>query len=101
MKTLRLEIEMTYDDDITHGDNAEAIKWFNDNVILHPLKDGKLVLYSYEIGDEVGDVKVLKMKAKKEKKRIVKSRLNKMKAGEAAYYYDDDGSERNEMDGDY
>ena len=28
MKTIKLEIELTYDDNIMHGDDPDAIKWF-------------------------------------------------------------------------
>ena len=55
MKTERLLIELEYDDDIMHGDEPDATKWFWLDVM-----NGELYLHSNELGDEVGRVKVLK-----------------------------------------
>lgn len=60
MKTIRLEIELTYDADILHGFDRESIRWFCENV-LSGTGEERLILHSNEIGDEVGDVKVLKI----------------------------------------
>ena len=56
MKTMRLEIELTYDDDVMHGNDVGAFEWFKDEVL-----GGELVLHSNEIGDAVGMVKVIRI----------------------------------------
>ena len=56
MKTIRLLIDLTYDDEIMHSDEDAAIAWFHDNVLK-----GELLLHSNEIGDEVGEVRVLEV----------------------------------------
>lgn len=60
MKTLKLEIELTYDDDMMHsGDNGDkdAKDWFFRDVLA-----GELELFDkVEIGDEIGKVKVIKL----------------------------------------
>jgi len=59
MKTVKLEIELTYDDELMHGDDPEAIEWFN-RIVFGPGAD--LTLYeNSEIGDDVGTVKALRM----------------------------------------
>jgi len=57
MTTLRLLIELDYDESTMHGDDTEAREWFFNYV----LREG-LVLHSNEIGDEVGSVKILQIK---------------------------------------
>ena len=58
MRTIRLEIELTYDDDIMHSGvrNQVAKAWFY-HQLLHP--EDRLILHSNYIGDEVGEVNVL------------------------------------------
>ena len=58
MRTIRLEIELTYDDDIMHGGerDQESKAWFY-HQLLHP--EDRLILHSNDIGDEVGEVNVL------------------------------------------
>jgi len=50
----RLVIELTYDADIMHGYDPEAMEWFEDEIL-----GGELILHSNELGDEVGRVRVL------------------------------------------
>lgn len=59
MRTIRLEIELTYDDEIMHcGErDQEAKAWFYHNVLLEPLD--RLILHSDDIGDAIGEVNVL------------------------------------------
>lgn len=57
MKTINLNIELTYDDEIMHGKDKEAIDWFYECILTDT--KGDLLLHSNEIGDTVGDVKVL------------------------------------------
>lgn len=60
MKTLRLIVDLEYDDEIMHG-NDESVKqeWFFDHILLG---ESGLILHSNDIGDCVGDVKVLEIK---------------------------------------
>ncbi len=61
MKTLRLEIELEYDDDVMHGDDADAREWFTKSVIGVGDRHGDLLLHSNEIGDAIGTVTVLRL----------------------------------------
>ena len=64
MKTIKLEIELTYDDNIMHEDDPDAIKWFYKDILEKELTNEdcpNLILHSNEIGDEVGVVKVIKI----------------------------------------
>ena len=57
MKTIRLLVDLEYDDESIHGgDNDKDAKfWFVNNVLYG---ERWLILHSNEIGDEVGTVKV-------------------------------------------
>ena len=59
MRTIRLEIELTYNDENMHSGERdhEAKAWFHHNVLLEP--PDRLILHSNDIGDEVGEVNVL------------------------------------------
>lgn len=63
MKKIKLEVEFTYDTKIMHGKDKEAIDWFYNDILLSE----KLTLHSDEIGDEIGTIKVLKIKTTKAK----------------------------------
>jgi hypothetical protein len=54
VRTIRLEAELTYDDQAMHGDDPEAQAWFLEEILL----GASLTLHSYEIGDEIGAVRV-------------------------------------------
>ena len=58
MKTIKLEIELEYDDEIMHENDPEGIAWFRNDV----LNGTNLVLHDNDIGDAVGRVKVLEIK---------------------------------------
>jgi len=58
MKKINFEATLTYDDNIMHGKDQEAINWFYKIVLKKTL-----VLHSNEIGDEIGTIKI---------KRIIK-----------------------------
>lgn len=62
VKKLMLEVELEYDDQIMPGDDEESVAWFWNNVLLYPGEEGGLILHSNEIGDEVGTIKVLKVR---------------------------------------
>ena len=59
MKTLTLEIELEYDDEMMHGNEEEAIDWFHNEILIGD--KGLLQLHSNEIGDHVGKVKCVKI----------------------------------------
>lgn len=54
---INLQIELEYDDEIMHGDDAEGKKWFYDEILTG--KNGLLLLHSNNIGATVGKVKVI------------------------------------------
>jgi hypothetical protein len=58
MKTIKLTIELTYNNKIMHGNDKESIEWFY-NYILKSRRKNDLILHSNEIGDEIGTVKVI------------------------------------------
>ena len=62
MTKLILEVELDYDGEATHGKDPDAIAWFWNDILLYPGEDGELVLHSNELGDEVGTIKVLKVR---------------------------------------
>jgi len=62
MKKLLLEVELEYDDENMHTTDEDSVAWFWNEVLLYPGEDGGLVLHSNEIGDEVGTIKVLKVR---------------------------------------
>lgn len=54
MTALKLEVELTYDDALMHGEDREARDWFFNHILRHD----RLTMYSDEIGDNVGSVVV-------------------------------------------
>jgi hypothetical protein len=63
MKTIRLEVELTYNNNIMHEDDSDGIEWFYRDVLGKVCEDGSpnLILHSNELGDEVGVINVLKI----------------------------------------
>ena len=61
MKTIKMTVEFTYDEQLMHsGDEcAESKEWFYEDILKNRIDGGKLILHSNEIGDEIGDIKVL------------------------------------------
>jgi hypothetical protein len=55
MKTVKMEVELTYNDNIFGGDEEE-IEFFKEILTRY-----KNTLFNHEVGDEVGEVKVIKM----------------------------------------
>lgn len=56
MRTIKLEIELAYDDALAHGTDREAEMWFYNDILRGPhltLNDNG------ELGDSIGEVKVL------------------------------------------
>lgn len=51
---LRIEAELDYDADLMHGDDAEARRWFFDDILWRD----RLTLHSKEIGDEIGELTI-------------------------------------------
>lgn len=62
MKTLVITAELTYDDTLMHEDDEQGIKWFYNDVLK-----GDLYVHSNEIGDEIGEIRILKVTAKQTK----------------------------------
>ena len=58
MKTITLEVELYYDDELHHsGDNDEEAKeWFFNEILF--ANDDSLFLHSNEIGDTIGTITV-------------------------------------------
>jgi len=59
MTKLKMLVELDYDADTMHGTDGDSVRWFAENVLGNTTEDGRLVLHSNEIGDEVGTVLVL------------------------------------------
>lgn len=57
MTTIKLLIELEYDASIMHQDDPDAIEWFFKDI----LREDLLLLHSGEIGDTIGEVKVLEV----------------------------------------
>ena len=54
-KTIRLTIDLTYDPEIMHGDDPEAIEWFQGILSGDNLQLGEF----FDVGDMIGTVKVV------------------------------------------
>ena len=54
-KTIRLLIDLTYNQDIMHGDDEESIEWFNEILLGDNLHLGDFG----DLGDMIGSVKVV------------------------------------------
>lgn len=60
MKKLKLVAVLEYDDDAMHGDDPEEIEWFRKAILLGETDESEsLLLHSDEIGDTIGEVRVL------------------------------------------
>ena len=60
MKKLTLLVELNYDDDIIHGCDEDGVEWFYNSVLFGKAKDSEsLILHSNEMGDEVGEIKIV------------------------------------------
>jgi hypothetical protein len=57
MKTLKLLIELEYDDDLMHGADKAATEWFNNEV----LKGNLFLDERGELDDTIGTVKILEV----------------------------------------
>ena len=60
METVRLVIELKVEDYMYNREDSEEKEWFYDNILgvgSEPIDD--LFLFSNEIGDSVGDVRVI------------------------------------------
>lgn len=59
MKTIKIEAEFTYDDEL-FPDTKEEQDWFYNEILL----EENLCVHSNEIGDEVGSLKISNLKSK-------------------------------------
>ena len=57
MKTLRLTVELTYDDELWHGPDKEPTRWFNEDILLCN-KDLTLDDRG-DAGDTIGSINVI------------------------------------------
>ena len=55
MKTIRLTVDLTYDDQTWHGDDEESIEWFHKIIMGEDLQLGDFG----EAGDMIATVKVI------------------------------------------
>ncbi len=64
MKTITLEIELTYDDDMMHGNTPDGLEWFRCIVLQDGLrnKSNLLRLYSDALDDMIGEVRVVSIR---------------------------------------
>jgi hypothetical protein len=61
MKTIRLTVDLTYDEQIMHSDDPEDYAYFVENVLKNSKTGEQLILHSNYIGDEVGEIKVIEI----------------------------------------
>lgn len=57
MAKIRMTIELDYDAELMHGNDADAIEWFFEDILMQDL----LFLHSNEIGDIIGTVKIIEI----------------------------------------
>jgi len=57
MKTIRLTIDLTYEDDVMHGDDLDSVEWFKSILLGDDLQLGDFG----DLGDMIGDVKVIEI----------------------------------------
>lgn len=60
MKKIKMLVELNYDTKIMHGNDTESKEWFYKD-ILKSKRRNDLILHSNEIGDEIGEIKVLEI----------------------------------------
>jgi hypothetical protein len=61
MKKIKMVVELNYDAEMMHNGNKdkESKDWFFNEILIS--KRGDLRLHSNEIGDEIGEIKVIKI----------------------------------------
>jgi hypothetical protein len=57
MKTIRLTVDLTYDEQVMHGNEPEEIEWFKSILLGDYLKLGEFG----DLGDMIGSLKVVEM----------------------------------------
>jgi hypothetical protein len=57
MRTIRLTVDLTYDEQVMHGDEPEEIEWFTRMLLGDDLELGDFG----DLGDMIGSVKVVEM----------------------------------------
>jgi hypothetical protein len=62
MKTIRLTIDLTYEDDVMHGDDLDSVEWFKSILLGDDLQLGAFP----HLGDMIGDVKVIEIEGETE-----------------------------------
>lgn len=68
VRTITLEIELTYDADMMHGDDPDGVEWFRNCVLQNDGngEENNLLLHSNAIGDTLGEVRVTSIKGEVE-----------------------------------
>lgn len=61
MTTVKMEIELSYDETMVHGDDEQSKQWFFGHILNG--NTGELMLHSNDIGDTIGSVKVIRVLA--------------------------------------
>lgn len=56
MKTVKMLVELTYDNDMMHEDDADGIAWFNDEVLGGEVVAWSRARFHQGIGDPMSDV---------------------------------------------
>jgi hypothetical protein len=57
MRTIRLTIDLTYDEQVMHGNEPEEIEWFKSILLGDYLEIGEFG----DLGDMIGSVRVVEM----------------------------------------
>jgi hypothetical protein len=57
MRTIRLTVDLTYNEQVMHGEEPEAIEWFTSILLGDDLQLGDFG----DLGDMIGSVKVVEM----------------------------------------
>lgn len=61
MRTIRMVIELTYDEELWHSGDSDEKQWFHNSVLKNMTEEDGLLLHSNLVGDVVGAVKVLEI----------------------------------------
>jgi hypothetical protein len=58
-RKLKLIVELSYDMGAMHEDEPSGYMWFRNDVLLNSVNGCGLSLFSNEVGDVIGDLRVL------------------------------------------
>lgn len=68
MRIITLEVELTYDADMMHGDDPDGVESFRSLVLQNDgvNEENKLLLHSNFLDDPLGEVRVISIKGERE-----------------------------------